>query len=76
MGMNLKLNGIINMETITNLKQARLTAGLSNTEISAKLGVSRVTLYNWERNPKQIKLCQYRKLKMFYTKFDIELVLC
>jgi transcriptional regulator with XRE-family HTH domain len=32
------------------LSQARIEAGLSQTELAAEIGVPRGTLYNWERN--------------------------
>lgn len=60
---------LINSRTVSrNLKRGRIEAGLTVANVAERLGVSRQTVYNWERTPDTITLEKWRKLAALYQK--------
>lgn len=54
------------------LKAARVNAGLSSEEAAKELGVTRLTLYNWENNKISPRIEYVRKMcELYNCPFDM-----
>lgn len=49
-----------------NLKSARIRAGLTQEQVAEKLGTSRVTISNYERNPLSLSFVKMKTLADIY----------
>ncbi|ARK23604.1 hypothetical protein SporoP37_02120 [Sporosarcina sp. P37] len=49
------------------LEAARINAGLSIVEAAEKIGVSRSSIINWERNSSNIKISYLDKIEQAYN---------
>ena len=55
------------MHTPNNLKQLRCTAGLGQTELAERLGVSRQTIWAWEKGKRDIPTPQAKALGALFA---------
>lgn len=53
------------------LKKARLLAGKTIKETAHHLGVSPMTVWNWEKGKVRVPLLKLRELEKFYMKHDL-----
>lgn len=49
-----------------NMKTARLRAGYTQEQAAAKLGTSRMTVHNWEKDPGGLGFDKWQKLAQLY----------
>lgn len=61
------MENLINKKDVGfNLKIARLKAGLTQTAVAEKLGTTRATIYNWEKDPGRLSLDKFNTLAQLY----------
>lgn len=57
---------ITNTQIEANMKAYRIKKGYSQAKVAELLGVSRVTINNWETSPGDVSMKNFRKLAALY----------